>query len=162
MDVLQFDISVKFPVSLVISKKNILRWQFLHRVLMHLKILERQLVEMWVEHQEGPWRERVKGHAPLQEWKRRIFKIRHSMTFVVQQLLSFMTNEIIEPGWTELEHKMANAKTVDQFMRDHFDFLNTARKEAMLTEARYLIVSAISLSGSAERIVADVAHFCSS
>lgn len=142
MDVLQFDIVVKFPVSLVISKKNILRWQFLQRVLLHLKILEKQLMEMWLEHQEGPWREFVKGHAPLQEWKRRIFKLRHSMTFVIQQLLSFITSEVIEPGWSELEAKMANAKTVDQFMRDHFDFLNTTRKEAMLTDFKYLTVSA--------------------
>ncbi|KDN39944.1 hypothetical protein K437DRAFT_250373 [Tilletiaria anomala UBC 951] len=138
MDVLQFDIAVKFPVSLVISKKNILRWQFLQRVLLHLKILERQLVEMWSEHQESSWRQVTKGHAPLQQWKNRIFKLRHSMTFVVQQVLAFITNEIIEPGWDDLENKMANAKTVDQFMRDHFDFLNVARKQAMLTDFKYL------------------------
>lgn len=141
MYLVQFDVAVKFPVSLVISKKNILRWQFVHRCLTHLKMLERSLGEVWTEHSEDHWRSVVRDHAPLEAWKRRLFKLRHRMMFLVQQLLAFQMMEVIEPNWRDLESAMLRAKTVDQFMKDHFDYLNKCRKECMLTDLRYLEVS---------------------
>ncbi|PWN47840.1 hypothetical protein IE53DRAFT_348536 [Violaceomyces palustris] len=138
MSLIQFDVAVKFPVSLVISKKNILRWQFVHRCLVHLKILERSLSDVWKEHSEEHWKVKIKDHPPLERWKRRLFKLRYRMMFLVQQLLAFQTGEVLEPNWRDLESKMIKAKTVDQFMKDHFDFLNTCRKECMLTDLRYL------------------------
>lgn len=143
MDLLEFDLSVKFPVSLVISKKNILRWQFLQRIIVHLKAVERSLCEVWMEHREPGWRKLEKGHLALQQWKMRIMKLRHRILFFVQQVLAFMTEEVLEPNWRDLEVKMEKAKTVDQFLKDHFDFLNTCRKECMLIDHRYLEVSQV-------------------
>ena len=59
---------------------------------------------------------------------------------LVQQLLAFYATEVIEPNWHELERRLRSADTVDQVMKDHFDFLNTCRKECMLTDYRYLEV----------------------
>lgn len=70
----------------------------------------------------------------------RIHLLRQRMLLLVQQLLSFYTNEILEPNWHELERKLRAAQSVDEFMKDHFDFLNTCRKECMLTDYRYLEV----------------------
>jgi gamma-tubulin complex component 2 len=141
MDLLEFDLKVKFPVSLVISKKNILRWQFLQRIIVHLKAVERALCEVWMEHREPAWRRIEKNNPALQQWKMRIMKLRHRILFFVQQVLAFMTEEVLEPNWRDLEVKMEKAKTVDQFLKDHFDFLNTCRKECMLIDYRYLEVS---------------------
>jgi gamma-tubulin complex component 2 len=138
MDLLEFDLHVKFPVSLVISKKNILRWQFLQRIIIHLKAMERSLCEVWMEHREPIWRSVEKGHPALQQWKMRILRLRHRILFFVQQVIAFMTEEVLEPNWRDLEVKMEKAKTVDQFLKDHFDFLNTCRKECMLIDHRYL------------------------
>ncbi|CAD6898560.1 unnamed protein product [Tilletia controversa] len=138
LELLQFDITVKFPVSLIISKKNILRWQFVQRCIIHLKVSERQLVEVWLEHQEDAWREKTPSHPELKRWKTRVFQLRHRMMFFVQQVLAFVTFEVIEPNWRELETKIAGVQTVDQFMRDHLGFLNTCRNECMLTDYRYL------------------------
>lgn len=138
MDLLEFDLHVKFPVSLVISKKNILRWQFLQRIIIHLKAMERSLCEVWMEHREPLWRSVEKDHPALQQWKMRILRLRHRILFFVQQVIAFMTEEVLEPNWRDLEVKMGKAKTVDQFLKDHFDFLNTCRKECMLIDHRYL------------------------
>lgn len=140
MNLLQFDVHVDFPISLVISKKNILRWQFVHRCLLHLKLLERALAEVWTEQATRAWRTRE--HAALapeiEHWKMRIHVLRQRMLLMVQQLLAFYTTEVIEPNWHELEQRLRSADTVDQFMKHHFDFLNTCRKECMLTDYRYL------------------------
>ena len=53
-------------------------------------------------------------------------------------LFRSMTAEVIEPNWRDLELKMERATTVDQFLKDHFDFLNLCRKECMLTDLRFV------------------------
>ena len=140
MYLLQFDVQVQFPVSLVISKKNILRWQFIHRCLLLFKQLERALTEVWVEQTMPAWRrkDRRAHAAPMEAWKMRIHLLRQRMLLLVQQLLAFYTSEIIEPHWHALERQLHAARSVDQFMKHHFDFLNTCRKECMLTDYRYL------------------------
>ncbi|MCO5599830.1 hypothetical protein L7F22_053937 [Adiantum nelumboides] len=138
MELLQFDLTVKFPTSLVISKKNILRWQFLQRPIINLKATEKALCDVFTEHQEPAWRKMEKGHPQLQKWKMRIFHLRHRILFFVQQVIAFMTAEVIEPNWRDLEVKMERATTVDQFLKDHFDFLNLCRKECMLTDLRFV------------------------
>ena len=134
---LQFDVAVKFPVSLVISRKNILRYQFVSRGLFHLKTLERSLSELWLDHSSNPlWKQRT--HPALEKWKQKLFMLRWRMTFFVQQLLAFQMMEVVEPNYLDLERKLRNVKTVDQLMKDHFAFLNTTRKELMFTDLRYL------------------------
>ncbi|CBQ71684.1 related to gamma-tubulin complex component 2 [Sporisorium reilianum SRZ2] len=134
---LQFDVAVKFPVSLVISRKNILRYQFVSRGLLHLKTLERALSELWLDHSSNAlWKQRT--HPALEKWKQKLFMLRSRMTFFVQQLLAFQMMEVVEPNYLELERKLRNVKTVDQLMKDHFAFLNTTRKELMFTDLRYL------------------------
>ncbi|CDS01372.1 hypothetical protein [Sporisorium scitamineum] len=134
---LQFDVAVKFPVSLVISRKNILRYQFVSRGLFHLKTLERSLSELWLDHSSNVlWKQRT--HPALEKWKQKLFMLRSRMTFFVQQLLAFQMMEVVEPNYLDLERKLRNVKTVDQLMKDHFAFLNTTRKELMFTDLRYL------------------------
>lgn len=141
MYLLQFDVAVQFPASLVLSKKNILRWQFVHRCLLLLKMLERALTEVWCMQRLPSWRRDVTatpGGASWEAWKRRLNMLRHRMLLLVQQLLAFYTSGILEPNWRELEHQLRAAQSVDAFMKHHFDFLNTCRKECMLTDYRYL------------------------
>ncbi|CAO1626079.1 unnamed protein product [Parajaminaea phylloscopi] len=138
LDVLEFDVTVKFPVSLVISRKNMIRWKFLHTILIQLKVAERQLSDVWLEQQAKHWQSRIAGHSELEGWKMRVFKLRHRMTSFTQNVLAFFTSEVIEPNWSQLEKKMSSAKTVDQFLRDHTDFLNECRKECMLTDVRFV------------------------
>lgn len=63
------------------------------------------------------------------------------MLAFVQQILAFVTFEVLEPNWRNLEVKLEKVTTVDQLLRDHSDFLDTCLKEAMLTSARLLSVS---------------------
>lgn len=138
LDVLEFDISVQFPVSLVISRKNMIRWKFLHTILIQLKVTERQLADVWLEHKARHWQTRASEHSELEGWKMRVFRLRHRMTFFLQTVMAFFTSEVIEPNWAQLEKKIETATTVDQFLRDHTDFLNECRKECMLTDVRFV------------------------
>ncbi|PPQ84427.1 hypothetical protein CVT25_011254 [Psilocybe cyanescens] len=135
IEALAFDYTVKFPLSLVISRKTILRYQLLFRFLLHLKHVEQALSAMWIEQKSAPWRTSL---AQFHEWRLRVCILRARMLAVVQQLLAFITFEVLDPNWRALEGKLERVETVDQLLRDHVDFLDTCLKESMLTSSKLL------------------------
>ncbi|KAI9824115.1 MAG: hypothetical protein M1832_002185 [Thelocarpon impressellum] len=153
-DALELDYSVPFPLSLVISRKTVLRYQLLFRHLLSLRHLETLLVGSWLEHGKvASWRHKGDRSTDpqLEMWKRRAWTLRARMLVFVQQLLYFSTAEVMEPNWQRL---MANlegddgkpadgstkqvTRTVDELMQDHVDFLDTCLKECMLTNSKLL------------------------
>ncbi|KAK4238390.1 Spc98 family-domain-containing protein [Achaetomium macrosporum] len=152
---LQLDYAVPFPVSLVISRKTVWRYQALFRYLLSLRYLESQLSTTWQTHTRGfVWSYR--SSAPnLEVWKRRVWTLRARMLVFVQQLLYFCTAEVIEPNWQSLMARLRGkdgagpdgasndlttgvTRTVDELMQDHVDFLDTCLKECMLTNSKLL------------------------
>ncbi|KDQ10708.1 hypothetical protein BOTBODRAFT_36026 [Botryobasidium botryosum FD-172 SS1] len=140
MDALSLDYTVKFPLSLVISRKTILRYQLLFRFLLHLKHVEQNLCSMWIDQKAAVWRTPVRGHPELEKWRARVFLLRARMLTYVQQILAFATFEVLEPNWRKLEEKLTKVQTVDQLLKDHVDFLDTCLKECMLTSSKLLRV----------------------
>jgi hypothetical protein len=61
IDVLALDHRAPFPLSLVLSRKALLRYQLLFRFLLHLRHVEGALGAMWIEHKAGPWRASLPG-----------------------------------------------------------------------------------------------------
>lgn len=140
IDVFMLDFNVKFPLSLVISRKTILLYQLIFRFLLHLKSAEQALSAMWIDQKATPWRVPIPQHAEFEKWRRRVFVLRARMLAFVQQILAFVTFEVLEPSWRTLEEKLAKVTTVDQLLRDHVDFLGTCLKECMLTSSRVIKV----------------------
>ncbi|KAI9438511.1 Spc98 family-domain-containing protein [Lactarius indigo] len=137
IDALQLDFNVKFPLSLVISRRTVLRYQLLFRFLVHLKHVEQSLSAMWLEQQGPVWR-RTDVPPEFAAWRLRLFVLRARMLAWVQQILAFVAHEVLEPNWRTLEAKLSKVTTVDQLLRDHVDFLDTCMKECMLTSSKLL------------------------
>lgn len=155
-DALELDYSVPFPLSLVISRKTVLRYQLIFRHLLSLRHLETLLVTSWADHNKvTSWRHKSSDRR-LEMWKRRAWNLRAKMLVFVQQLLYFCTAEVVEPNWVGLMDRINEAsangsevtvnatkqanRTVDELMQDHVDFLDTCLKECMLTQAKLLKV----------------------
>ena len=153
---LQLDYMVPFPVSLVISRKTVWRYQALFRYLLSLRYLESQLSTTWQTQTRGiSWGHKGSSRN-LEIWKRRVWTLRARMLVFVQQLLYFCTAEVIEPNWTRFMSRLSTTdetlekrpggfmRTVDELMQDHVDFLDTCLKECMLTNSKLLRVSLVS------------------
>lgn len=151
---LQLDYSVPFPVSLVISRKTVWRYQALFRYLLSLRYLEQQLVASWQTHTRVTSWTHKSSMSGIEMWKRRAWTLRARMLVFVQQLLYFCTAEVIEPNWqafmarlsTKEDNKDGTAsvtRTVDELMQDHVDFLDTCLKECMLTNSNLLRVGTV-------------------
>ncbi|KAI1351367.1 Spc98 family-domain-containing protein [Xylaria sp. FL0043] len=146
---LQLDYQVPFPVSLVISRKTVWRYQALFRYLLSLKHLESQLSTAWQTHNTGfVWSYRSSVRK-LEIWKRRVWTLRARMVVFVQQVLYFCTLEVIEPNWHSLMSRLKAKdgssdgsgkpdRTVDELMQDHVDFLDTCLKGCMLTNGKLI------------------------
>ncbi|EYE97609.1 gamma-tubulin-complex subunit SPC97 [Aspergillus ruber CBS 135680] len=153
-DALELDYSVPFPLSLVISRKTVLRYQLIFRHLLSLRHLEDLLVTSWLDQSKAiSWRHKSSDRR-LELWKRRAWNLRSKMLVFVQQLLYFCTSEVIEQNWQNLMDRVNGTdadgsevtvngtkqvnRTVDELMQDHVDFLDTCLKECMLTQAKLL------------------------
>ncbi|KAI9848836.1 MAG: hypothetical protein M1837_006352 [Sclerophora amabilis] len=155
---LELDYSVPFPLSLVISRKTVLRYQLLFRYLLSLRHLETLLVGSWGDHSKVMSWKHKSSNAKLEMWKRRAYTLRARMLVFVQQLLYFCTAEVIEPNWRALMARLNTGniagkdgvkddtkqvgRTVDELMQDHVDFLDTCLKECMLTNSKLLRIHA--------------------
>lgn len=171
-DALELDYTVPFPLSLVISRKTVLRYQLLFRYTLALRHLETMLVECWSEHTKThSWIH--KSSAPrIEIWKRRAWTLRARMLVFVQQMLFFATAEVIEPNWQKLMAKVDEAqaseldgsstnissetspppnnkskRTVDELMQDHLDMLDSCMKDLGLTQGKLLKIHAKLMMG---------------
>ncbi|KAL1992095.1 hypothetical protein VTN49DRAFT_4127 [Thermomyces lanuginosus] len=156
-DALELDYMVPFPLSLVISRKTVLRYQLIFRHLLSLRHLEMMLVNSWQDQQKMTgWRHKSSDRR-LEMWKRRAWTLRAKMLVFVQQLIYFSTAEVIEPNWQNLMERVSGTeaassnlphdpkqvtRTVDELMQDHVDFLDTCLKECMLTQGKLLKIHA--------------------
>ena len=158
---LELDYAVPFPLSLVISRKTVLRYQLLFRYLLSLRHLESVLGTSWTEQTKvQAWIHRS-SNPRIEILKRRAWTLRARMLVFVQQVLYFCTAEVIEPNWNRLMDRVngstkdsqdsgdgnraqAANRTVDELIQDHVDFLDTCLKECMLTQGKLLKVSPFS------------------
>ena len=160
IDALTLDYAVPFPLSLVVSRKTILRYQLVFRHLLRLKHLEHSLGATWLEHAKSPaWRARASRAAiahegdarlrafdELERWRARVFALRARMLAFVQQMHAFVVLDVLEPNWRRLMRRLERrpigtqqgVETVDALLRLHVDFLDTCLKECMLTNGKLL------------------------
>jgi gamma-tubulin complex component 2 len=116
-EALTLDYAVPFPLSLVVSRVTLTRYQLLFRYLLSLRHLESLLTNSWTEHIKSPtWRRQQQGKTQskearrVEEWKRRAWCLRSRMLCFVQQLLYFCTSEVIEPNWVAFMSRLSHSK----------------------------------------------------
>ncbi|KAF2726940.1 spindle pole body component 97 [Polyplosphaeria fusca] len=159
---LVLDYAMPFPLSLVVSRVTLTRYQLLFRYLLSLRHLETSLVEAWADQgKRAEWKHRSKNPR-IELWKRKAWTLRARMLVFVQQLLYYCTAEVIEPNWVLLMSRLKEEskedtkgktkatddgtapqvkRTVDELMQEHVDFLATCLKECMLTNSKLLRIN---------------------
>ncbi|KAJ3042646.1 hypothetical protein HDV00_006925 [Rhizophlyctis rosea] len=155
IDAFTLGYTVRFPVSLVLNKKVLTKYQLLFRNLFHCKYVERQLSAAWKEqgkaglYQRGGRFLRRKPSSILSARRdeqpedsgtkedalfvARLCALRAKMLHFVQEFMYYVCYEVLEPSWASLEKELPKVKTVDEVLQTHNDFLDTCLKECMLT-----------------------------
>jgi gamma-tubulin complex component 2 len=124
---LKFEVS--WPLSLIISRKNISCYQMLFRHLFHCKYVERQLEEVWKGNKIAKrfTLNAVTGYAQA-------FALRQKMLNFVQNLEYYIMLEVIEPTFHQfLEYVQTKVTSVDDMMKSHEEYIQKCLRDGMLT-----------------------------
>lgn len=139
IDAFTLGLNVSFPLSLVLNKKIMTKYQMIFRHLFKCKYLERCLGSAWLEETK------TLGQLNLLDaYQSKIITqlsaLRGKMLHFIQQLIYFMFFEVIDPRWRAMENDVRTATTIEDLLKSHDDFLDSCLKECMLTNPKLIAV----------------------
>eukprot|EP00808_Paulinella_micropora_P012043 g20076.t1 len=156
---LTFTYEVEWPLSLVLSKSALVKYQFLFRHLFFLKHVERQLGLAWRAQQmskslhlssllssasqsanraDDPDFLSDAKLALAQSLLKRAVHLRHRMVHVVNSLEYFFMADILEQEWQAFSARLPAVHTLDQLVEHHTSFLNNCLSGMLVSSYRTL------------------------
>ncbi|KAJ3685052.1 hypothetical protein LUZ61_014216 [Rhynchospora tenuis] len=117
---------VQWPLSLVISRKALTKYQMIFRLLFHCKHVSCQLFTAWQLHQ-GFCACKILG-TPIS----RSSILCRSMLKFINSLLHYLTFEVLEPNWQMMHDGLLTGKSIDEVIEFHDLFLHKCLKECLL------------------------------
>mmetsp|Transcript_48227 Transcript_48227/g.154449 ORF Transcript_48227/g.154449 Transcript_48227/m.154449 type:complete len:277 (-) Transcript_48227:52-882(-) len=126
LEMFTLDYRVEWPLSLVVTRRTLAKYQLLFRHLFHCRHVERMLAATWKDHQATrPLL--VPGGALA-----RSYSLSQQMVHFMRNYIHYMTFEVMEPNWHKLEEVLVSARTVDEVIQQHEDMLDNVMKECLL------------------------------
>lgn len=126
LETFSLSFKVQWPLSLVISRKALTKYQLIFRCLFHCKHVNRQLCAAWQLHQ-GLRRVDMKGIAISVS----SLLCRNMLKFI-NSLLHYLTFEVLEPNWHVMCNRLQTAKSIDEVIQYHDFFLDKCLRECLL------------------------------
>jgi gamma-tubulin complex component 2 len=116
MEAFALDYEISWPLSIVISRKELTKYQLIFRHLFFCNHVKRQLSKTWLSHQ-------TLKELDLRQMLAPTYTLRHRMLHFIQNLLYYMMVEVLEPRHHELEQNIQTTSTVDEVLLHHSEFL---------------------------------------
>lgn len=126
IEALTLEYKVGWPLSIILSKRAITKYQLLSRLLFFCKYIELILLECWKDHQN------LKEMNGLRHVMNSSYSLRHRMLHFIQNFVYYMTNEVINPRYHEMMAEMQTASNIDEVNKLHEIFLDLCLKECLL------------------------------
>eukprot|EP00262_Sarcandra_glabra_P005396 TRINITY_DN16927_c0_g1_i2.p1 TRINITY_DN16927_c0_g1~~TRINITY_DN16927_c0_g1_i2.p1 ORF type:complete len:676 (-),score=109.98 TRINITY_DN16927_c0_g1_i2:217-2073(-) len=126
METFSLSYKVQWPLSLVISRKALTKYQLIFRFLFHCKHVNRQLCGAWQVHQG------VRAHNTLGTAISQSSLLCRCMLKFISSLLHYLTFEVLEPNWHLMHNRLQTAKSIDEVIQYHDFFLEKCLKECLL------------------------------
>ncbi|ONK75701.1 uncharacterized protein A4U43_C03F19630 [Asparagus officinalis] len=117
---------VQWPLSLIISRKALTKYQLIFRFLFHCKHVNRQLCVAWQLHQ---------GFRTIHSMGTPISRssiLCRSMLKFINSLLHYLTFEVLEPNWHLMHDRLQAVKSIDEVIQFHDFYLHKCLKECLL------------------------------
>uniref|UniRef100_A0A8C9XE12 Gamma-tubulin complex component n=1 Tax=Sander lucioperca TaxID=283035 RepID=A0A8C9XE12_SANLU len=133
LEAFSFDYIVKWPLSLIINRKALTRYQMLFRHIFYCKHVERLLCNVWISSKDFKL---YSLHSA--KWFSAAFALRQRMLNFVQNIQYYMMFEVMEPTWHIMENNLKTASNIDDVLCHHTSFLDNCLKDCMLTNPELL------------------------
>lgn len=126
LDLFTLQYRVQWPLSIIISKTTLLKYELIFRHLFFCKHVERHLSRTWLNHQSTK-------ELELNNSFKSSYILHRRMLVFVQTLTYYMMVEVLEPNWHRLMKQLETVNTVDDVLEHHNAFLGKCHKECLLT-----------------------------
>lgn len=127
------DYKVRWPLTLIISRKALTKYQLIFRHLFYCKYVERQLSNTWILHQS------TKDLGMHKEFSTS-YCLRQRMLHFVKNYVYYMTVEVLEDKWHRFLESLKKVQTVDEIMNIHTIFLDECLKECLLMDQELFMI----------------------
>ncbi|KAH7826782.1 gamma-tubulin complex component 2 [Monocercomonoides exilis] len=123
--------NVSFPLNIVIDLKSLLKYQLIFRHIFLLKMVERRLCRIWKVMQMTKVLKSDFG-GPMSVFGR-CERLRQTFLHLIQNILFFTTQQVIEPAWKELMKGIATADRIEDLIQRHTNFIDNILKDSLMT-----------------------------
>lgn len=133
LEALVLEISLKWPLNLIFSKKSLMKYKILFRQLLILKYQEKKLSEIWILQQNFKG---IKLHNLLKS----SYLLRDKMINFIKNIIYYFFNEVIEPNYLSFLDDLSQSKSIDDIILNHDKFLDNCLKECLLHDSDTLVL----------------------
>jgi gamma-tubulin complex component 2 len=132
------DYVVKWPLSLIINKRTLFKYQVLFRHVYLMKDVERKLCNVWLCTKSGELclDRNYKYYSIACALKQRMLNF-------VQNLLNYMTFEVFESSWISFEEKLRQVTNIDDVISLHGAFLDCCLRDCIIQSRSFLNIQKI-------------------
>lgn len=131
IEALTLEYQVGWPVSILLSRRAITKYQLLSRLLFFSKHVELRVLECWQSHQTT---KEFKLRAELGA----SYCLRHRMLHFLQNFVYYITYEVIVPRSHAMEDAMKTVHDMDELLSVHENFLDACLRECLLASQELL------------------------
>ncbi|OON19272.1 Spc97 / Spc98 family protein [Opisthorchis viverrini] len=128
LEAFSVDYSVAWPVSLVLNRQVMDRYQMLFRHMFYCKHVERRLCSGWVL---GKLARRV--DCMKSTWLTTAFLLGQRMLTFIQHFQYYMAVEVIEPTWDHFYNQIDKVSNLDALLDAHLYCLEVCMDDCLLT-----------------------------
>ncbi|KAJ8607282.1 hypothetical protein CTAYLR_009519 [Chrysophaeum taylorii] len=154
-DAFALELDVPWPLSIVVSRRSVVKYQLIFRHVFRLKRVSRALLAAWTDQMAtkdlyGRRSRRALGAA---------FCLRYRMLHFVHTLTSYVMFDVVETRHDAVLAKLStDLDTLDQALTDHDAFLDVVLRECLLTNHNLFALLA-DLLASCDRFAAAATRF---
>ena len=144
VECVEIEPEILWPLNLIFSKKNIMKYKLLFRQLIRLKFIEKLLYNTFILQQDFK-------ELNIQSKLKDSFFLRDCMINFIQNLIYYLFNEIIEPNYLLLIKNLENAKSMEDVINYHDKFLDNCLNEGLIID---------NLKGKLNDILSCCYYYC--
>ena len=127
IECIEIEPDIQWPLNLVFSQKNNMKYKLLFRHLIRLKFIEKLLYNIFTIHQDFK-------ELNIQFKLKDSFFLRDCMINFIKNLIYYLFNEVIEPNYIQLMKNLEPAKSMEEVINFHDKFLDNCITEGLIID----------------------------
>ena len=127
IECIEIEPEILWPLNLIFSKKNIMKYKLIFKQLIRLKFIEKLLYNAFILQQHFK-------ELNIQIKLKDSFFLRDCMINFIKNLIYYLFNEVIEPNYLQLIKNLENSKSMEDVINYHDNFLDNCLNDGLIID----------------------------